>query len=204
MDFELPLWTVEHARGMTCSVTRGQRVQTFYRHVRPSLAERTGGSDLSERLHLFTERFNVPPWKEQPKITSPDNKSSESAWNWTCQHAPPSSRPLEGSAFSTLLSNCEGRIIRVIQMYPQGTGGGSVTAVLWWWGGSVRGCDGESYTVLHFITVRARTWSFPLQLRLEIRLMRRGNVARGKNSRFKKTVKSEARKNQNQNKPNAL
>lgn len=52
----------------------------------------------------------------------------------------PSSVLWKARRFRASLSTCGACIIRVIQMYPQSTGRGSVTAMLWWWG-SERGCD---------------------------------------------------------------
>ena len=75
------------------------------------------------------------------RLPASNNNSSEFGWNWTCQHVSPSPVLWKARHFHTSLPTCEARIIPVIQMYPQGSGRGSVTATLWWWWGSVRGCD---------------------------------------------------------------
>lgn len=134
----LPLWKCQRNAMLTNScITNRDHLQTGH----SSMADRNDGNYLSERLHLYPERFYIPLWKVRPKITSPDNNSSEFAWNWTCQHVSPSPVLWKARRFHTFLSTCEIRIILVIQMYPQGTGRGSLTATLWWWG-SKRGCDG--------------------------------------------------------------
>lgn len=139
---------------MLGSITPVYQIENIYRCC-PLLH---GGNTPCECLYLQPKKFNIQLWKVRPKITSPPNYSSAFAWDWTCQHVPPALH------VSTLLSTWEVRVALVIQMYPQSTGRGSVTAMLRWWG-SVRGCSNALvwrpiycvtfYNVVHQIHFRA-------------------------------------------------
>lgn len=136
------------------------------------------GGEEWRKLSVWTSSFT--PWK----VLYPTVKSATKDYqapiiihlNLPGTELVSTSPPQQSSGkldVSTLLSTCEACIILVIQMYPQGTGRGSVTATLWWWG-SVRGwvgCHGALvwqliycetfYNVvhqLHFLTSE-HTWN---------------------------------------------